>query len=67
MYFRVHKLSLTDWGDVASFLGSPLGSVPRIVVQDDPLGASPLAASPQPQPHHHTPLAPVIEGMWHEG
>ena len=31
---RVHKLSLSDRGDLSSHLGSPLGSVPKIVVQD---------------------------------
>ena len=31
---RVHKLSLSDRGDLSSYLGSPVGSVPKIVVHD---------------------------------
>ena len=38
---RVHKLSLSDRGDLSSYLGSPLGSVPRIVVQDGSSDAVP--------------------------
>ncbi|KAK7488006.1 hypothetical protein BaRGS_00020751 [Batillaria attramentaria] len=43
---RVHKLSLSDRGDVTSYLGSPsvLGSVPRIVVHDGTEATSPQAS-----------------------
>lgn len=33
---RVHKLSFSDRGEMTGHLGSPMSSVPRIVVQDGP-------------------------------